>query len=195
MNSLERRRRTAAQQGRISEAAVSLDLLKRGYNVLKLEGDGHEFDLAMEDSNIFQKLQVKTGQYYSDTSFFARVTPSGNNKYNLHDFDWVAIYYPATDECYYVPHTEELTSVTLHFKPAGKYANYTHRMAKHFQSLELPPHPDWGTLKYFRENPGSPEAREALGQLEGDSVGEVNAPPEVPCELVKCWELWKPISL
>lgn len=89
------------QKGDVGEAAILLDLLKRGYKVAKPIGEDWRCDLIILRDNNLEKVQVK----YVKLKNGSIIIPnrSGNKLYSVKDVDWIAVYEPIDGKCYYIP--------------------------------------------------------------------------------------------
>ncbi len=82
----------------IAESAVTTELLKRGFKVLKPIGDRLPYDLAIDVNGKLIKIQVKSAWFYKGAyKVDARITKTNRRKmirkyYNKNDFDFAIIY-------------------------------------------------------------------------------------------------------
>lgn len=97
--------------GDISEGEITIALLKAGKNVLKPVGDNNRYDLVIEDSGQFFRVQCKTGKLING-SIRANLrsvylTTNGTKVENYKgQIDFLAIYCPQVDKVYLVPETD-----------------------------------------------------------------------------------------
>lgn len=99
------------QKGDIVELAVSLECLKRGWEILWPNGDRKPYDFVIDTNNKFVKIQTKCAWYNKNTdSFYAkRVRTLANRKnvkiinYNVSDFDFAICYIIELNEYYIIP--------------------------------------------------------------------------------------------
>lgn len=121
---------TSKQKGSIAELAVAADLVKRGFTVAVPFGEYGNWDLLVDrhwahwtgSFGRFERIQVKyatkvhgcipvRNRCHSVTA--GRVIKTV--KYN-DTVDWLAVYEPTTDACYYIPSSwlsSELVSLRL----------------------------------------------------------------------------------
>lgn len=93
------------QKGNFSEAVITAKLLELGYAVFIPVGGGHRYDLIIETSEGFKKVQVKTGRLEKGCVIFN--TCSNNKGYNRKNYrgeiDLFAVYCQKLNECYLIP--------------------------------------------------------------------------------------------
>lgn len=92
-------------KGAIGELLVASHLLKQGWHVLFPYGENHRYDLVVEKSGQFRRLQVK---YCTPKNNTLRVNcRSSNNwsvlQYTADEIDAYAVYDPLHDHVYFVP--------------------------------------------------------------------------------------------
>ena len=93
----------------IAESAVTTELLKRGFKVLKPVGDRLPYDLAIDLDGKLLKLQVKSAWFYRGAyKVDYRVTKTNRRKmlrkrYDEKDFDFAIIYIPDLNVFYIMP--------------------------------------------------------------------------------------------
>lgn len=93
----------------IAESAVTTELLKRGFKVLKPVGDRLPYDLAMDVKGKLIKLQVKSAWFYRGAyKVDSRMTKTNRRKmlrkrYNEKDFDFAIIYISDLNVFYIMP--------------------------------------------------------------------------------------------
>lgn len=85
--------------GSVSESAVTLDLLQRGYNVL-MPAVISRYDLLLELGDSYLKIQVKTARTDRRDGNL-RVT--WERPYSPNEVDIIAVYDPETTNIYYIP--------------------------------------------------------------------------------------------
>jgi len=126
---------TTKQKGNIAELAIAADLAKRGFTVALPYGEYGDWDLLVDRHwaqwtgmhGKFERVQVKyaalvngcvpvRNRCHSVTAGRVRSTYSYNDR-----VDWVAVYEPTTDQCYYI-HNSALTGelLTLRVNPTLK---------------------------------------------------------------------------
>ena len=95
----------------IAESAVTTELLKRGFNVLKPIEDRLSYDLAIDVDEKFIRLQVKSAWFYKGAyKVDSRITKTNRRKmlrkrYNEKDFDFAIIYISDFNVFYIMPQT------------------------------------------------------------------------------------------
>jgi len=92
-------------KGDIGEAMVLADVLRRGYKAAIPLGEDWKYDLIVLRKNKLLRLQCKYSQMQSGI-IFVRCRSANNWKaysYTKDDFDWLAVYEPTLDKCYYLP--------------------------------------------------------------------------------------------
>lgn len=92
------------QKGNIGEAAVSLDLMKRGFAVFTELGDNSPIDLIAERKGRLYKIQVKARKLTAGTvSVQKRSKTKGYvREYSPRDFDICAVYIIETEQIAYI---------------------------------------------------------------------------------------------
>jgi hypothetical protein len=98
------------QKGDVAELAVALDLRRRGYKVAIPFGEDCDYDLVLDRGDSLERIQVKYAT--SDGAVIpvrcrSHSLTSGKVKstkyYTAETIDWLAIYEPTSDCCYYLP--------------------------------------------------------------------------------------------
>jgi hypothetical protein len=93
---------------------IAADLIRRGYQIAIPYGEDSNFDLILcRDDGTLERVQCKysesNGVYITARCCSASLT-NGKVKvikrYTAAMIDWLAVYNPTTDRCYYVPATE-----------------------------------------------------------------------------------------
>jgi hypothetical protein len=94
-----------ASRGNAAEAAVLSALANRGYRVLVPFGDGHPYDLAVDLSGAFIRVQCKLGWQSGGCILFnARSTDHGNGAVPYTGrADVFGVYFPPIERVYLVP--------------------------------------------------------------------------------------------
>lgn len=93
----------------IAEFAVTAELLKRRFNVLKPVGDRLPYDLAIDVSGKLIRIQVKSAWFYKGAyKVDARITKTNRRRmvrkyYNENDFDFAIIYIQDLNVFYIMP--------------------------------------------------------------------------------------------
>jgi hypothetical protein len=121
------------EKGSISEAAVLAALVKAGYPVLVPWGVAR-YDLVIETSEGFKKVQVKTGRIKDGTLHFNAYSMTGNGRhtYSTEEVDLFGVYCPDLDRVYLVPHLGKHAPV-LRIDPSMNGQEKGIRWAKDFE--------------------------------------------------------------
>jgi hypothetical protein len=108
-------------KGDIAELKVAADLRWRGYKLAFPYGEDVDFDLILcRSDGTLERVQVKYAQ--SDGRVItvrARSQSLTNGKvratkhYTASTIDWLAVWEPSLDRCFYIPATELGTGMTL----------------------------------------------------------------------------------
>lgn len=89
----------------IGEAMVMADAIRRGYKVAIPVGEDWRYDLLVIRNGKIERVQCKYTR--SNGQRIIVRCRSANNwsdiRYSSEDFDWLAVYDIATDQCYFVP--------------------------------------------------------------------------------------------
>jgi PD-(D/E)XK endonuclease len=115
---------TRKGKGDLAELKVAYDLVSRGYRIAFPYGEDWDFDLIVLRDDILERVQVKYStpsngvlcvrcKSHSLTNGKVRRT----KHYTAEMIDWLAVYDPVTDRCFYIP-AHELGSgmSTLHLR-------------------------------------------------------------------------------
>ena len=101
-------------KGDLAEVMIAADLIRRGYRIAIPYGKDWNFDLILcRDERTLERVQCKysesNGIYivvrccsHSRTNGKIKAT----KRYTAAMIDWLAVYDPTTDRCYYVPSAE-----------------------------------------------------------------------------------------
>jgi hypothetical protein len=95
------------EKGEIGEAMVIADLMRQGHDVAIPFGHNQPFDLIVirkEDGRL-EKVQVKYTTR-DGTAMRAVIRSSSawvQHRYGPDEVDWIAIYEPTTESCFYIP--------------------------------------------------------------------------------------------
>jgi PD-(D/E)XK endonuclease len=111
-----------SQVGHLSEAKALVSLMEAGYVVSKPFGDGHKYDLIVDDGQLLQRVQVKTGKLINGCVVFNAFSIAGNSGGKSHGYrgraDIFAIYCPDNSKVYLVPvHSVGENKVFLRVEP------------------------------------------------------------------------------
>lgn len=93
------------EKGNLSEAKVTSKLLDIGVNVLIPFGGGHRYDLVIERSGKFYRIQVKTGRIYNGQLVFNVCSNNkGYKRQSYHDdVEYIVVYCIENDMCCVIP--------------------------------------------------------------------------------------------
>lgn len=108
---------SSIQVGAASEVAVELDLLRRGYNVLRPTVPAR-YDIMAEAAGETYRVQVKTGRIDGRTGV---LKASFESPYSPEMCDVIAIHDPDTEVTYYIEASRlvaETQGVTIRFTPS-----------------------------------------------------------------------------
>jgi prevent-host-death family protein len=117
---------TSNDKGNIAEAAIALEAIKLGIDVLKPVTEHGRYDLAFDLGDRILRVQCKWGRLKGDVISVHlvgyRLTSNGpvRSKYSADEIDAVAIYCEAMDTVYLVPvgKVADRSSVQLRLGPA-----------------------------------------------------------------------------
>jgi hypothetical protein len=110
--------------GRRSEAAILLELLKRGYSCLVPAGENQRYDLVVDDGGDFVRIQCKTGRLQNGVISFPTCSVRTNTRRVIRrdyegEIDLFAVYCPELDKVYLVPARGLQTNMTLRLAPTA----------------------------------------------------------------------------
>lgn len=98
------------QKGDMAELRVASDLVRQGYQVAIPFGEDSDFDLVLMRDERFERVQVKyfrsDGQVIVVRCVSLSMTGGRVKRkkhYTASTIDWLAVYDPTSDCCYYVP--------------------------------------------------------------------------------------------
>ena len=100
---------TSNQKGAIAEAAIALEAVRHGVNVLRPVVEGGRYDLVFEIGRRFLRVQckwaVRRGDVVEVRTGTSRRGPDGffRTTYRPDEIDLVAAYCDALGRCYYLP--------------------------------------------------------------------------------------------
>jgi PD-(D/E)XK endonuclease len=93
--------------GEKSQAAILAEIVKNGYTVLLPFGEARRYDMVFEKSNIFFRVQCKTGRYMNGVIRFNTCSVNWWNKtrkkYTSEEIDYFAVYCQYTEKVYLIP--------------------------------------------------------------------------------------------
>jgi hypothetical protein len=118
-------------KGDIAEQKIILDLMQRGYKIARpLSGDSIFDIIAIKESNLYRvqcKYSASNGK-----NLVVRCRRTGADCvtwYTSENIDWMAIYDPTTDKCYYLSSqllgTEGRNEIRLAIIPPASYRGTT----------------------------------------------------------------------
>jgi hypothetical protein len=100
-------------KGDLAELKVAADLVERGYRVAIPFGEDVDFDLILVREERLERVQVKHAQsdgFVIAVKCYSHSLTNGKirqtKRYTAASIDWLAVYDPTTDRCYYVPAAE-----------------------------------------------------------------------------------------
>ena len=101
-------KRDTKATGDISEAMVIAALLKRGYKVLLPFGEGHRYDLVIDDGGEFIRIQVKTGRLLGNGSINFKASSThthrgGGTASYRGQIEYFGVYCADVEQCYLIP--------------------------------------------------------------------------------------------
>lgn len=130
-------------KGDIAELAIAANLATRGYRVLVPFGVSGDYDLVIDRNGNFERIQVKYASLVDGViPVRSRTHSNTSNKqvtrcYTESDIDWLAIYEPISQECFYI-HSDILGEgkSILHLRVERPKSNHPSiRMAKDYQQI------------------------------------------------------------
>lgn|SRR5574343_541367 len=131
-------------KGDLGVLKAQCDLFEKGFLVLLPLSEHESFDLVGYKDNKFYKFQVKYRSIKNDTISIAMKTTwtdkNGYHKsiYDENSFDYLCVYCPETDKCYYVKYKDFLDSKKSIMLRFGETKNNQERgvlKAENFLSL------------------------------------------------------------
>jgi len=101
------------EKGDLAEMKVACDLMDRGWGIAVPWGENCDFDLIAYRGEELQRIQVKYTRARNDVLPVRCLSQSLTNgrvrqskRYTAATIDWIAVYEPSLDRCYYVPAVE-----------------------------------------------------------------------------------------
>ena len=106
------------RQGELGEAAVTFDLMKRGYGVATPLSENIRYDLIVDRNGKLERIQVKSVNSDGKTIVVKNrsMNPNYPIKYTKDDFEWLACYDLTTGIVLYVPSVISDNRSCLSFK-------------------------------------------------------------------------------
>lgn len=132
------------QKGDIAELAVAADLIKRGYGIAWPFSTSTDWDLLLIRGKSLERVQVKYRRLDSKGILTVpnRVVSNTSGKqqrrmYSKEDIDWLAMYCPETDQCYYFPieTLEGKEKTNFRTTPTANNQKKGSRFLKDFQNI------------------------------------------------------------
>jgi hypothetical protein len=107
-------------KGDLAEVMIAADLIRRGYKIAIPYGEDWDFDLIVCREERLERVQCK----YSESNGVFITVRCGSHSltngkvretkhYTAATIDWLAVYDPTTDTCYYVPAAELGTGMSM----------------------------------------------------------------------------------
>lgn len=97
------------EKGDLGVMEIMLDLTKKGYKIFTTISEHLPFDFAAFKDNKFYKIQAKYRSLTEEGCVPVPLRTSWSDKngthnqfYDKNDIDFIAVYCPETDKCYYV---------------------------------------------------------------------------------------------
>jgi len=99
------------ERGQQSEAAIIFEFVRRGLTVLEPFGDNERYDVVVEESGSFHRIQIKTGRLENgriqfETRSSGTLTRKVEKERYDGDVDAFAVYSPDLEQGFVVPITE-----------------------------------------------------------------------------------------
>ena len=100
-------------KGDLAEVAVAGDLMRRGYKIAFPYGEDWDYDLIVCRDEKLERVQVKYSRSNGEVIYVRCGSHSLTNgkvratkRYTAEMIDWLAVYDPTSDCCYYIPAAE-----------------------------------------------------------------------------------------
>lgn len=131
------------RKGDIAELAIATDLVKRGYQVAIPFSSSSDWDLLLIRQTSFERIQVKYAEMMKNGTIPVRTRTHSNTSnqrttrvYTSTEIDWLAVYCPDTDKCYYLP-VDDLgcNELRLRVEPSRNNQSQNVRWASDYESL------------------------------------------------------------
>jgi hypothetical protein len=101
---------TTKAKGDLAELRVASDLVAKGHRVAIPFGEDSDYDLIVDRDGKLERVQVKYASSASGVIHVRCLSASLTNGkvrqkklYTSASIDWIAVYDPSDDRCYYVP--------------------------------------------------------------------------------------------
>jgi hypothetical protein len=125
---------------------IAADLIRRGYRIAIPYGEDSDFDLILcRDDQKLERIQCKysesNGVYVTVRCCSASLTNGkvkAIKRYTAAMIDWLAVYDPTTDRCYYVPAAElgsGMREMRLRLQPTLNHQRQLIRQARDYLEI------------------------------------------------------------
>lgn len=128
------------EKGEITEQIVITEFMKKGYTILRPIGDNKRYDIVIENNNIFQRIQIKTGFFINGCVKFNTSSNRSNTKkntstpYTNNDIELFAVYCYETNKVYILPIDESNKyHIQLRVNATKNGKNYKTKFAKEYE--------------------------------------------------------------
>ena len=124
---------------------IAADLIRRGYKIAIPYGEDWDFDLIVCRDGRLERVQCK---YSTSNGIYITVRARSHSltngkvkatkRYTAATIDWLAIYDPTTDRCYYVPATElgtGMCEMRLRLQPTRNHQRRLVRLATDYLDI------------------------------------------------------------
>lgn len=125
------------QIGDVTEAMVTAALLRAGKVILRPVGDNQRYDLIIDESGAFKRVQCKTGRLRGGAIIFHPYSSYRHRgrgaKHYRGDIEFFGVYCPETDKSYLVPVADARDwRCSLRVKPTANNQSTNIRWAKDY---------------------------------------------------------------
>ena len=124
---------------------IAADLIRRGYRIAIPYGEDWDFDLILCRDRRLERVQCK---YSTSNGIYITVRCRSHSltngkvkvikRYTAATIDWLAVYDPTTDRCYYVPAKElgeGMNTMHLRLQPARNNQTRFVRLARDYLEI------------------------------------------------------------
>ena len=137
MCSMISKQSTPKEIGERSEGQIIAAFLRAGEVVLTPFGDSQRYDIVLDQSGTFVRVQCKTGRISGGSIVFDTCSNNWRTKARRNyrgDIDLFAVYVPATGKIYLVPVTDVgVRTATLRLKPTRNGQKNRIRLAEIYE--------------------------------------------------------------
>jgi hypothetical protein len=121
--------------GRRTEGIVLGALMRAGKKVLLPFGDGHRYDLALDEGGTLVRVQCKTARYRDGRIVFNTRSMRRDNSshYYAGDADFFGVYAPYTDKVYLIPVGDVRSEGNLRVEPTKNNQQTGVRLAQQYE--------------------------------------------------------------